>query len=68
LAALGERDIDEGRYLIAHDTPSDLWSGKGEQLVEDGDEVHLGAAVSYVAYWHEADVRRLPGLGPLTGA
>lgn len=25
LAALGERDIDEGRYLIVHDTPSDLW-------------------------------------------
>jgi hypothetical protein len=21
-----------------------------------------------VAYWHKADVQRLPGLGPLTGA
>ena len=25
LATLGGRDIDEGRYLIVHDTPSDLW-------------------------------------------
>jgi hypothetical protein len=24
--------------------------------------------LGYVGYWHIADVQRLPGLGPLTGA